>query len=170
MIEVPKFQNIKFPDSNFWLSEFVVSTEHPDLAAHVWLTPEDIQKIAVHVYTILQPVRDFYQQPVFITSGKRSLGLNHAVGGTPTSDHLDAMAVDWCVLAKKNKKGVDHEATEDAFLFLKDFSTTSFGQLILYCEANNAARMVHTSLPTGKHHGEVLVSKRGALLPWEPTK
>ena len=143
----------------------MVSSEHPELAKQIWLTPEDMQKIAVHVYTILQPVRDYFQQPVFITSGKRSLGLNHAVGGAPTSDHLDTMAVDWCV-GKKNKKGVDYKATEDAFLFLKDFSTTSFGQLILYCKVD---RMIHTSLPTVKHHGEVLASKMGELLPWEST-
>ena len=43
---------------------------------------------------VLDPLREAWQSPIYITSGYRSPELNRKVGGTKTSYHLRGMAAD----------------------------------------------------------------------------
>lgn len=43
---------------------------------------------------VLQPLREWYDKPVFISSGFRSLALNAAIGGSASSQHCDGYAAD----------------------------------------------------------------------------
>ena len=43
---------------------------------------------------VLDPIREKWQSPIYITSGYRSPELNRKVGGTKTSYHLRGMAAD----------------------------------------------------------------------------
>ena len=43
---------------------------------------------------VLQPLRDYFNHPITITSGYRSAIVNTAVGGVKNSDHLYGMAAD----------------------------------------------------------------------------
>ena len=55
---------------------------------------ESLRTICTH---ILEPVRAHFDRPVMIHSGYRSLAVNTAVGGSPSSDHLLGEAVDFHV-------------------------------------------------------------------------
>lgn len=98
--------------NNFSEWEFKVSEDYPLLAAQIVISSiERMQLLYVCKY-FLQPLRN-HVGTITVTSGKRTIGLNNAVGGAINSDHLwsgnllrpDAMAVDFTcehfILAEK---------------------------------------------------------------------
>lgn len=56
-----------------------------------WGDVENLQDLAV---SVLDPIREAWGQPLIVSSGFRSPQLNVAVGGVPTSAHLDGCAAD----------------------------------------------------------------------------
>ena len=56
-----------------------------------WSIVENLRVLAV---SVLDPIREAWKQPLVVTSGYRSPQLNAAVGGVPTSAHMDGCAVD----------------------------------------------------------------------------
>ncbi len=80
---------------NFSLVEFLVSADHPALAAK--MLPDVDARIASNLQrlcdTILQPLRDKFG-PLKILSGYRSVELNAAAKGSATSQHRDGCAAD----------------------------------------------------------------------------
>lgn len=56
-----------------------------------WSIVENLRVLAV---SVLDPIRGAWGQPLIIKSGYRSPKLNVAVGGVPTSAHMDGCAVD----------------------------------------------------------------------------
>jgi len=56
--------------------------------------------------TQLEKARNFFQQPITITSGFRCPELNAAVGGSPTSQHTKGEAVDFTVSRFDDLKGL----------------------------------------------------------------
>lgn len=56
-----------------------------------WADVENLMEIATMV---LDPIREAWGQPLIVTSGFRSAQLNAAVGGVPTSAHMEGCAVD----------------------------------------------------------------------------
>jgi hypothetical protein len=68
---------------HFRLSEFACSGE-------VIITPEFV----TFVTRVLEPFRIWYDRPININSGYRSIAKNNQVGGVPSSLHLRAMAID----------------------------------------------------------------------------
>lgn len=56
-----------------------------------WSDVENLRDLAV---LVLDPIREAWGQPLMINSGYRSPQLNAAVGGVPTSAHMDGCAVD----------------------------------------------------------------------------
>ena len=56
-----------------------------------WSIVENLRVLAV---SVLDPIREAWKQPLIVTSGYRSPKLNVAVGGVPTSAHMDGCAVD----------------------------------------------------------------------------
>jgi hypothetical protein len=79
---------------NFTLNEWAVSSAFPDLAEQITFNSEEIERIFQFTIQILQPMRDYYKNPITITSGKRSYQLQKAIytsrGKKPflDSDHL----------------------------------------------------------------------------------
>lgn len=144
----------QLPHTNFKMSEAVVSAQYPELASNIILAHYEEWLFGVLVYTILQPARKWLGQPIIITSGKRTRKLNSLINGSPNSDHLYMMAVDFYVEAKDGS--VDREATEKVFEWIQINFPYSFGQLIIYRKPNMLARFVHASLPSERHHGEVM--------------
>ena len=57
-------------------------------------TEKDIESLRHLCEKVLQPLRNFYQRPISISSGFRCKSLNKIVGGTPSSQHLRGEAVD----------------------------------------------------------------------------
>ena len=56
-----------------------------------WSIVENLRVLAV---SVLDPIREAWGQPLVVNSGYRSPELNAAVGGVPTSAHMDGCAVD----------------------------------------------------------------------------
>jgi len=57
-------------------------------------TPEQIENLRRLCQSVLQPLRVHLKRPVVITSGYRSPALNRAIGGSPTSHHMQGRAAD----------------------------------------------------------------------------
>jgi zinc D-Ala-D-Ala carboxypeptidase len=77
---------------HFTAREFCVSASHPGLVQPI---PAELLEYARLLAVLaLEPARAALGAPIRITSGYRPPSLNHAVGGSPTSQHLRAQAVD----------------------------------------------------------------------------
>ena len=56
--------------------------------------PFVIDNLRILCENVLQPIRDYFNAPVKVTSGYRSPDVNVAVGGSRNSDHTRGMAAD----------------------------------------------------------------------------
>lgn len=79
---------------NFKLKEFTQSATATRLSIENNPNQLQISKLELLVTQVLQPLRDAYNEAFFINSGFRSLALNKAVGGVPTSQHTFGEAAD----------------------------------------------------------------------------
>ena len=80
---------------NFRMKEFTRSKKADELVIDNNKMPEFVKNnIKELVYQVLQPLRDYICKPIHINSGYRCLKLNAAVGGAPTSQHVQGQAVD----------------------------------------------------------------------------
>jgi len=151
---------------NFSYSEFKVSNSFPELAAKIKLTELDMYKVFWMVQIFLQPVRDLLNMEVVVGSAKRSLGLNIAVGGTETSDHL-FQGFSCAIDIKLRKLGAPKDVWEPIGqywglihqLFWRKRNCTN--QLIWYYPS--AGNFIHFSLADGGEPWQVLycVSRDG---------
>lgn len=83
------------PYKFFKFSEFLVSAEHPDIAAQMKLEQFERERIIYWCQACGDAWRLVHQDnPLIITSGKRIPRLNDAIGGSQDSDHLYCCAVD----------------------------------------------------------------------------
>jgi zinc D-Ala-D-Ala carboxypeptidase len=83
---------------HFELAEFLVSETAARRGIANEPTPEIIDNLRRLCQLVLEPLRVKLACPVVITSGYRSLALNRAVGGSPTSHHMQGRAADLIVL------------------------------------------------------------------------
>jgi zinc D-Ala-D-Ala carboxypeptidase len=89
---------------------------------------------------LLQPIRDVYGSPIFITSGYRSRQLNAIIpGASPSSDHLTGSAADF--------KGANMARLLIATI--KVCKEKPFHQLIIYHD-RSAPSWIHISLRLNK--------------------
>lgn len=89
----------------------------------------------------LQPLREYIQKPMIITSGYRSQLLNQQIGGVDTSQHCKGQAADFIV------KGM---SIEQIILAVKS-SGIEFDQCI-----NEYNQWVHISYNKGKNRKQTL--------------
>ena len=82
---------------HFELAEFLVSETAARRGIANEPTPEIIDNLRRLCQLVLEPLRVKLARPVVITSGYRSLVLNRAVGGSPTSHHMQGRAADLIV-------------------------------------------------------------------------
>lgn len=66
-----------------------------------WSIVENLRVLAV---SVLDPIREAWGQPLVVNSGYRSPQLNAAVGGVPTSAHMDGCAVDIALISISTRK------------------------------------------------------------------
>jgi len=132
---------------------------------------ENLEKLC---QTIMEPLREHFGSPIYITSGYRPPDKNKAVGGVSTSDHLMGRACDFYVPSVNEHGWIDN--TFEAFHWLRKFKLDYIGQLILEDRRFHSGRpsnlCVHVSIPSPKHPGrgdvnQLLVSyKQGVYEPW----
>ena len=130
---------------NFTITELVKSQTAERL--HIDNTPsaEIISKLTELIKYVLQPIREAYKRPIYVSSGYRCPKLNKAVGGVPTSQHVKGEAAD--IYVKNDNKQL--------FIVIKKLiedNKITVGQLI--DEYNY--KWIHVSLPTPKHKNEIL--------------
>lgn len=79
---------------HFKLSEFERSNVAKELGISNYVPNVYKANIYNLVDEVLDPVREYFNAPVIITSGYRCPALNEAVGGAKTSQHLFGCAAD----------------------------------------------------------------------------
>ena len=102
-----------------------------------------LQNLTDLAHNILQPIRDYYNVPVTVSSGYRCKALNIAVGGSQTSQHSYGEAADISVQGK---------TAEQLFEELKSGKIVNLdyvGQIIL--EKVGGKEWVHISLKTPRY-------------------
>ena len=126
---------------NIRLAEMAISYKHPEIAAGIGFTELEITKLFYLCYFILQPVRDAFNEPLVITSGKRTSELNKLVGGVEDSQHVYCEAVDFFV-----------KRTPLPVIFLWLHKYVRWHQLYLKIE-NHKSTLIHVSLvpPDGRY-------------------
>ena len=82
---------------HFELAEFLVSETAARRGIANEPTPEVIENLRRLCQLVLEPLRVKLARPVVITSGYRSPALNRAIGGSPTSHHMQGRAADLIV-------------------------------------------------------------------------
>lgn len=108
---------------DFRLSEFIRSETAARLGLDNTPDPKHLENLR-ELARALQKSRDHFRKPHVITSGFRSLELNRAVKGSPTSAHLHGWAADFTV------PGVPLSEVMEFFAWHK--TAPQFDQLILY--------------------------------------
>lgn len=121
--------------AHFSLAELVASDTAAARGIDNTLPPELLPNIT-GVAEMLERIRATINVPVVISSGYRCPALNKAVGGAPTSDHLQGLAAD--ITAPRFGS-----PTEVARLLAPLVSTLNIGQLIL--EGVRGRQWVHVS-------------------------
>ena len=124
---------------NFILQEFLVT----NTGLNNQLTSEALVNIEYLVKNLLQPLRDAYGKPIKINSGYRSVDVNKAVGGSPTSQHTKGEAVD--IVAEDNKALFD--------LIKNNFD---FDQLIWEYGTDKQPAWVHVSIKKTGNRKQVM--------------
>jgi hypothetical protein len=92
---------------NFSLREFIYS----DTAIRLQIDNTPTDEVLVNLQNvcqfILEPVRNYFNKPITITSGYRSPELCKAIGSSATSQHTLGQAVDFEILGIPNKEVSD---------------------------------------------------------------
>ena len=100
---------------------------------------------------IFQPMREHFGSPIYLSSGFRSDALNEAIGGSKTSQHSKAEAMD---IDMDYRKGPENE---DIFYYIKD--NLPFDQLIWEFGTEQRPNWVHVSYnPDGEQRGQILIA------------
>lgn len=89
---------------NFNLSEFIKS--QTALRNGIDNTPSEevIENLRALCENVLQPLRDYFLMPVNISSGYRSVALNHKLGSSTSSQHILGQAADIEIYGIGNKE------------------------------------------------------------------
>ena len=86
---------------NFKLEEFAKSETAQRKGIDNSIPAELIPNIKALCENVLQPLRDYAEVPIVISSGYRCPALNKAVGGSATSQHMKGEAADIIIPSKK---------------------------------------------------------------------
>ena len=110
-----------------------------------------LRTVCAHV---LEPVREHYGRPVLIHSGYRSAAVNKAVGGSPSSQHMQGEAVDF---------HVSGHTEYDVALWISE--NLDYDQLILedFVPGIGASGWVHCSFAR-RNRGNDLTKFRGSKI------
>ena len=137
---------------NFTLSEFTksVTAEIRGIENHANLSEKNLENLKALCRNVLQPLRDHFKEPVYISSGFRCAALNGVVGGAKKSQHMYGEAADiYCA------KG--SERLREWYLWMVD--NLVFDQLIweVRIAGKNVRKWIHVSYKsTGPNRQQVL--------------
>lgn len=133
---------------NFTLIEFTksISAYKRRIENHACLSEKNLENLKALCRNVLQPLRDHFKEPVYISSGFRCAALNKVVGGAKKSQHMYGEAADIY-----SAKGANR--TREWFLWMVD--NLEFDQLIWEVRPYN--KWIHVSFKsTGPNRQQVL--------------
>lgn len=88
---------------NFTLEELCASSTAKQKGINNEPGRQEIACLTAVVQNVLQPLREWWGNPITIGSGYRCPELNKAVGGVSNSQHMKGQAVDLCINGDKDK-------------------------------------------------------------------
>lgn len=112
----------------------------------------NMKKLAINVF---QPIREYFNSPIHISSGFRSIELNKSIGGSSSSQHCSGEAIDI---------DMDGSSLTNAQIFHWIKDNLVFDQLIWEFGTNKNPDWIHVSYEsTGKQRKQILkaVKKNG---------
>lgn len=122
---------------NFSRAELLISNTATRLGLSNEPTGHEIEENLIRTAKYLQTIRDKLGKPIRVLSGYRSPAVNKAVGGSLTSAHMRALAVDMVSPSMDNR---------DFAEFIRH--NFEYDQLILEFPPNG---WVHVGIPTTHH-------------------
>ena len=110
--------------------------------------PRHLENLKIIAVNIFQPIRNFFQRAIHLSSGYRSEELNTFINGSKSSQHCTGEALD-----------IDMDGTEvtnkEVFDYIKD--NLEFDQLIWEFGTNDNPDWVHVSYKaSGKQRKQIL--------------
>ena len=107
---------------------------------------------------VLQPLRDYYEAPIKITSGYRSEELATVIGSKATSQHCQGEAADFEIPGFDNKQVASH---------IKN--NFEFDQLILeyYDDSDINSGWIHCSFRNGNNRKQCLTKDKNGYKEWQ---
>lgn len=139
----------------FTLNELIRSDTASRMKIDNTPTTEAVKNLTALVDKVLDPLREMYGKPIYISSGYRCPRLNKAVGGVAGSQHKTGQAADIQQVKKIIQNGkevtvVDHEANRRVFKLIEE--NFDFDQLLW----ENGGRWIHVSFRAdGKNRRQV---------------
>lgn len=130
--------------AHFNLAEFTRSESAKRHGVSNTPTAEHLENIKLLCEKVLEPLRMWCGHPINISSGYRSKMLNHYIGGTLKSQHIEGKACDI------DQDGMAGKSNKQIFEYIKD--NLDFDQLI---NEHNYA-WIHVSYNKGKNRKQVL--------------
>lgn len=141
--------------THFTLEELTASTKAKILGINNVPSAEHKKNLEILATKCLEPIRELLGKPMIITSGYRCQALNKAVGGSSTSHHTKAFAVDFIVNGMTNEQIVKK---------IKE-SNIKFTQLIE--ETSGKSKWTHISYMPTNLKKEVLIYKNGKYTKYQ---
>lgn len=119
---------------------------------------ENIDNLKELCINVLQPLRDYYEAPIKITSGYRSEELATLIGSKPTSQHCQGEAADFEIPGFDNKQVASH---------IKN--NFEFDQLILeyYDDSDINSGWIHCSFRKGNNRKQCLTKDKNGYKEWQ---
>ena len=143
--------------NNFSLEEMIQS--QTALRNNLDNTPNEsqIENLKGLCENILQPLRDYYQSPIKVTSGFRSEKLATLIGSKPTSQHCKGEAADFEIPGYDNKEVASH---------IKN--NFDYDQLILeyYDESDKNSGWIHCSFKSSDNRKQNLIKDKSGYKEW----
>jgi zinc D-Ala-D-Ala carboxypeptidase len=115
-------------------------------------TQQHLQNLKILAEKIFQPVREYFGEPIYLSSGYRSRALNKAIGGAIKSHHCKGMALDFD--QDYRNTGITNKMVFD---YVKD--NLQFTQLIWENGTDENPEWVHVSYDPKDLKKEVLKLK-----------
>lgn len=136
---------------NFTLAELTKSQTAIRLGIDNTPSEDILNNLKGLVENVLQPLRDFWNRPITVSSGYRSVELNKTIGGSNTSEHCKGYAADIEII------GVDNR-----YLFEYIKKNMKFTQLILefYEEGIPDSGWIHLSFNPDNLKCESLIASK----------
>jgi len=127
-------------------------------------TPDILEKMQLLANKVFEPLREHFRVPIHINSFYRSITLNHAIGGSGSSQHCKGEAMDI-----DTRGYYDHVNNMDLFIYIK--TNLDFDQMIFEYGTEIEPDWVHVSYKSENNRKQILkaVRREGktVYLPYE---